>query len=74
MSANIIAKVPIVRNGLTSLLNTFDDDTAVFYNQEKRRIFKTEVFGQIVLELPDDEELTEMKSKCNFAEPFKATA
>ena len=63
--------VPVIKCQLENLLNTFDDESAILYNQEKRRIFKTEIFGKLTLELPEDEELQEMKKKCNFVEPFK---
>jgi len=62
--------IPNLESTLKSLLNTFDEDSAILYNQEKRRIFKPEIFGKVVLELPDDEDLTEMKKKCNWSEAF----
>ena len=52
------------------MLDTFDDESAILYNQEKRRIFKPEVFGRVVLEMPEDDELKEMKRKCNWSEAF----
>jgi hypothetical protein len=67
---SIIEVIPDIENTLKCMLNTFDDESAILYNQEKRRIFKPEIFGKVVLDLPDDEELTEMKKKCNWSEAF----
>jgi hypothetical protein len=67
---DILELTPIITTSLTNMLNTFDDESAVLYNQEKRRIFKTEIFGQVVLDLPESEELKEMKKTCNWSESF----
>lgn len=67
----IFELVPNIETALKNMLKTFDEDSAILYNQEKRRIFKPEVFGQPVLELPEDEEIKDMKKKCNWSEAFK---
>jgi hypothetical protein len=67
----LLEAMPIISESLKKILDTFDEESAILYNQEKRRIFKPEIFGTVVLDLPDDEELTEMKRSCNFVEPFK---
>lgn len=66
----ILKKVEPLQNQLTALLKTFDDDSAILYNQEKRRIFKAKIFGDIQIDLPDNEELQEMKKNCHFTEAF----
>lgn len=68
--STIIEVIPNIENTLRYMLNTFDDESAILYNQEKRRIFKPEIFGKVILDLPDDEELTEMKKNCNWSEAF----
>ena len=67
---SLLEVMPIINTSLTQMLNTFDDESAILYNQEKRRIFKAEIFGQVVLDLPESEELKEMKRSCNFSESF----
>jgi hypothetical protein len=69
----IFELLPDLESNLKNILNTFDDESAILYNQEKRRIFKPEIFGKVVLELPEDDELKEMKKKCNWSEAFKQT-
>jgi hypothetical protein len=66
----LLELMPIINTSLTNMLNTFDDESAVLYNQEKRRIFKAEIFGQVVLDLPESDELKEMKKTCNWSESF----
>jgi hypothetical protein len=63
----IFELVPNIETTLKNMLKTFDEDSAILYNQEKRRIFKPEVFGSPVLELPETDELKEMKAKCNYS-------
>jgi hypothetical protein len=67
----IFELLPNLETTLKNMLATFDDESAILYNQEKRRIFKPEVFGQVVLEVPEDDELKEMKRKCNWSEAFE---
>ena len=66
----ILELLPNIKSALKNMLDTFDDESAILYNQEKRRIFKPEVFGKVVLELPEDDELKEMKKRCNWSEAF----
>jgi hypothetical protein len=66
----LLELMPVIGTSLKQILDTFDDESAVLYNQEKRRIFKPEIFGKVVLELPENEELKEMKKKCNWNESF----
>lgn len=73
MYGTIFELMPNLESTLKNMLNTFDDESAILYNQEKRRIFKPEIFGKVVLELPEDDELKEMKKKCNWSEAFKQT-
>lgn len=63
----IFELVPNIETTLKNMLKTFDEDSAILYNQEKRRIFKPEVFGSPVLELPETDELKDMKDKCNYS-------
>jgi hypothetical protein len=63
----IFELVPNIETTLKNMLKTFDEDSAILYNQEKRRIFKPEVFGSPVLELPETDELKDMKAKCNYS-------
>ena len=63
----IFELVPNIETTLKNMLKTFDEDSAILYNQEKRRIFKPEVFGSPVLELPETDELKAMKDKCNYS-------
>jgi hypothetical protein len=71
MYREIFQLLPNLESALKHMLNTFDDESAILYNQEKRRIFKSEVFGAPVLELPETDELKDMKKKCNWSEIFK---
>lgn len=66
----IFELLPNLEMTLKNILDTFDDESAILYNQEKRRIFKPEIFGSPVLELPEDDELKEMKKKCSWSEAF----
>jgi hypothetical protein len=47
---------------LTPLLKTFNFESAMKYNQEKRRIFKDAIFGQLHMEIPD-EDIDDIKAK-----------
>jgi hypothetical protein len=67
----ILELLPNIEQSLRVMLDTFDDESAILYNQEKRRIFKPEIFGQLVLELPENDELKEMKKNCNWSGEFK---
>jgi len=69
----IFQLLPNLESTLKNMLNTFDDESAILYNQEKRRVFKAEVFGTPVLDLPETDELKDMKKKCNWSEMFKET-
>lgn len=69
----IFELLPKLETTLKNMLDNFDDESAILYNQEKRRIFKPEVFGKVTLEMPEDDELKEMKKKCNWSEAFKET-
>jgi hypothetical protein len=69
----IFELLPKLETTLKNMLDSFDDESAILYNQEKRRIFKPEVFGKVTLEMPEDDELKEMKKKCNWSEAFKET-
>jgi hypothetical protein len=73
MFNSIFELIPDIETTLKNMLKTFDEDSSILYNQEKRRIFKPEVFGKVTLELPEDDELKEMKKKCNWSEAFKET-
>jgi len=66
----IFELLPNIETVLKNMLDTFDNESAILFNQEKRRIFKPEVFGRVVLELPEDDELKEMKKRCNWSEAF----
>jgi hypothetical protein len=66
----LLELMPLIGTSLKQILSTFDDESAILYNQEKRRIFKPEIFGQVVLDLPESEELKEMKRSCNLSEVF----
>jgi len=62
----VFSKIDIVKKSLKYFLDLFDDESAILYNQEKRRIFKPAVFGVLTLDLPEDDELKEMIRKSNI--------
>jgi hypothetical protein len=40
---------------LSSILNTFNFESAILYNQEKRRLFKEAIFGELRMDIPDED-------------------
>jgi len=67
LHSDLINILPDIEKVLKYILESFDEDTAILYNQEKRRVFKAEIFGSPVLELPETDELKDMKAKCNYS-------
>ena len=64
---DLINILPQIETVLKYIVESFDEDTSILYNQEKRRVFKAEIFGSPVLELPETDELKDMKAKCNYS-------
>lgn len=63
----LISTLPHIEKVLKYILDSFDEDTSILYNQEKRRVFKAEIFGSPTLELPETDELKDMKARCNYS-------
>ena len=67
LHSDLIDILPQIEKVLKHILESFDESTSILYNQEKRRVFKAEIFGSPVLELPETDELKDMKAKCNYS-------
>jgi hypothetical protein len=50
---------------LKAILATFNFESAMKYNQEKRRLFKDSIFGQLVMDIPDEDiEVLKARATC----------